>query len=469
MSTQKNRIGGCEMSPNPDYRVLVRDVNLKFIWESMDFISLQYHLRMNARGKWVLTLPMESESVKHLLGLLVPGNNGVGGIYVERNGKYLFSGPLLDYEYSFDSDGELIHFIGADEMDFIERTLALAHPRKFQSPYMKNADGYHTDHTPNSLRVDPNSVAQRSSEVFYHIYCLNVGQSADSSRRIPQVYIKWTKGTENDVGHWRYPVGDLNRYPRPSPVITRGDPMMDVLQSITSYSESTVYNPDGSIWMYPDPFLITGQMKYEPGLGSTFNGWWIVFEAKRVEDKTNTIIFSKDQGNVLRLRRTKAAPEANIIQMGGSGEGANRVFAHAADESSRPIYGSREAFREFTGYERSSTDPDHKEELEALKPHLYDELNRAQSQITIEAEVVDVEGMEYHTGWFVGDKVRVETPISKDDVIVREVEGTVTEEGEQIRAAFSTTPAPLHFLKEGKIMSLHDRMIQYLTKRTKGE
>lgn len=71
------------------YRIRIRDVNLKFIGEITDYISLQYTLRMNALGKWVLTLPYSSESTAQFLGLLVNGNKGVGGIYVERNGQYL--------------------------------------------------------------------------------------------------------------------------------------------------------------------------------------------------------------------------------------------------------------------------------------------------------------------------------------------------------------------------------------------
>lgn len=110
MFTWKHRIGGCDMKP--EYRIRIRDYNLKFIWEITDFISLQYTLRMNALGKWVLTLPYHSESTRQLLGLLTSGNKGVGGIYVERNGKYLFSGPLLDHEYTLDENGELMTFIG---------------------------------------------------------------------------------------------------------------------------------------------------------------------------------------------------------------------------------------------------------------------------------------------------------------------------------------------------------------------
>lgn len=452
----------------PEYRIRIRDVNLQFIGEVTDYISLQYTLRMNALGKWVLTLPFKSESTQQLLGLLVPGNKGVGGIYVERNNQYLFSGPLLDHEYSFDQNGEVMTFIGGDEMDFIARSLALAHPRIFQSPFMKDAAGNHTDYTPNDRQQQPGEPSRSSSEVFWDIFEKNKAQSADPTRRIPQLYMKFTTGSANDVGSERYPSGDLSTFPNPNPIVTRGDPMMDILQQIVNYSESTVYNPDGTVWKPPHPIILDGKMVYNTSIGNTYNGgWWIVFEFRACPDKTNSIIFSK--GNVISLRRTQTAPTANIIQMGGSGDGADRVFAHSGDEPSRQIYGDREGFASFSGYQYSTTDPTHKEQIEELKPHLYDELRKSSSQTTIEAEVIDKEGMEYHKDWFLGDKVRVETPISSDIVIIREIDGTVDANGENIRVRIGTAPAPLYGLNDKKKTAHHAGWIQNLFKRTGGE
>jgi hypothetical protein len=449
------------------YRIRIRDVNLKFIGEITDYISLQYTLRMNALGKWVLTLPYSSESTAQFLGLLVNGNKGVGGIYVERNGQYLFSGPLLDHEYNLDQNGETMTFIGGDEMDFVERSLALAHPRVFQSPFMKDAAGNHTDYTPNDRGQQPGEPSRSSSEVFWDIFEKNKAQSAHATRKIPQLYVKFTTGSANDVGSERYPSGDLATFPNPNPIVTRGDPMMDILQQIVNYSESTVYNPDGTVWKPPHPIILDAKMVYEPAIGTSYGGWWITYEFRVCPNKTASIVFSRDQGNILRIRRTRTAPTANMIQIAGSGEGPNRVFIHSGDEPSRQIYGDREAFREFSGYKRSSTS-DHTQEIEELKPHLYDELRRSTSQTIIEADVISVDGMEYHKDWFLGDRVRVKTPLGNDDVLIREVTGTVDANGESIQIRLGTAPAPLYGLNDKKKVADHRGWIQNMTKKTGG-
>lgn len=449
------------------YRIRIRDVNLAFIGEITDFLSFEYTLRMNALGKWVLTLPYSSESTTQLLGLLVEGNKGVGGIYVERDGQYLFSGPLLDYEYSFDESGELMTFIGADEMDFVERSLALAHPRIFQSPFMRDSAGNHTDYTPNDRQQQPGEPSRSSSECFWDIFGKNKAQDADVTRKIPQIYMKFNTGSANDVGSERYPSGDLVTFPTPNPIVTRGDPMMDILQQIVNYSESTVYNPDGTVWKPPHPIILVAKMTYDPTIGSTYGGWWITFEFKACPNKTTSIVFSKDQGNVLSIRRTRTAPTANMIQIGGSGEGPNRVFVHSGDEPSRKVYGDREAFREFTGYKRSSTS-DHTQEIEELKAYLYDELRGATSQTLIEADVISIDGMEFVKDWFLGDRVRVQTPLGNDDVIIREVSGTFDENGESLQVRIGTTPAPLYGLNDKKRLADNRSWIQNMTKRTGG-
>ncbi|QCV56254.1 hypothetical protein FA954_11875 [Thermoactinomyces vulgaris] len=455
----------CNMKP--EYRIRIRNANLRFVWEITDYIDFQYTLRMNALGKWVLTLPYNSESTRQLLGLLVAGNRGVGGIYVERDGQYLFSGPLLDHEYSFDQNGEIMTFIGADEMDFVARSLALAHPRYFQSPFMRDSAGNHTDYMPNDRQQRPSEPSRSSSECFWDIFEKNKAQRAHQTRRIPQLYVKFTQGSPNDVGSERYPSGDLSTFPNPNPIVTRGDPMMDILEQIVNYSESTVYNSDGTVWKPPHPIILTSKQSYEPNLGTSYGGWWIVFEFKACPNKTSSIIFSKEQRNVLRIRRTRTAPTANMIQIAGSGEGPNRVFAHSGDEPTRTIYGDREAFVEFTGFKRSETS-DHRQEIEELKPQLYDELRKNTAQTTIEADVVSIDGMEYHRDWFLGDRVKVRTPLGDDDVIIREVSGAIDSNGENIQVRLGTTPAPLYGLDDKKKIADHRGWIQNMTKRTGG-
>jgi hypothetical protein len=452
----------------PEYRIRIRNSNLRFIGEITDWITLQYSIRMNALGKWALTLPYSSRSTSQLLGLLTPGNKGVGGIYVERNGHYLFSGVLLDHEYNFDESGETMTFIGADEMDFVNRSLALAHPRIFQSPFMRDSSGNHTDYTPNDRQQQPGEPSRSSSECFYDIFSQNKGQNAHPTRRIPQIYVRFNVNTANDVGSERYPSGDLSTFPNPNPIVTRGDSMSDILEQIVNYSESTVYNADGTVWKPPHPIVLVAKMANVPALGGDYGGWWITFEFKACPDKTKSIVFSKENGNVVSIRRTKTAPTANMIQIGGSGEGADRVFVHSGDEPTRSIYGDREAFREFTGYQRSTTG-DHRQEIEELKAVLYDELRQSTAHTTIELDVIEKPGMEFLKDWTIGDQVTVKTPVATDTVIIREVEGNVSGDGEAIKLKISSAPSPLYGLNDKKKINAHAGWIRNLTKRTGGK
>lgn len=245
--------------------------------------------------------------------------------------------------------------------------------------------------------------------------------------------------------------------------------MMDILEQIVNYSESIVYNTDGTVWKPAHPIILVSKMAYDVSIGNTYSaGWWITFEFKACPDKTPYIIFSKGQGNVLSIRRTKTAPEANFIQIGGSGDGADRVFAYSGDEPSRTVYGDREGFRSFSGFKRD-TGTSHTTEIQELKAQLYDELRKATSQTTIEADVIDKDGMRYHYDWFLGDKVRVQTPLGNDDVIIREISGTVDANGESIQVRLGTAPAPLYGLNDKKKTSNHSGWIQNLFKKTGGE
>lgn len=452
----------------PEYRIRIRNANLQFVWEVTDYIDFQYTLRMNALGKWVLTLPYNSESTRQLLGLLASGNRGVGGIYVERNGQYVFSGPLLDHEYTMDETGEYMTFVGADEMDFVARSLALAHPRYFQSPYMRDSAGNHTDYTPNDRRQRPEEPSRSSSECFWDIFSKNKGQEAHSTRRIPQIWVKFNQGSENDVGSERYPSGDLTTFPNPNPIATRGDNMMDILDQIVNYSEATVYNSDGTVWKPPHPIVLRAKMAHDPTNGVTYGGWWIIFHFEACQDKTRSVIFSKDEGNILRIRRTKRAPEANMIQIGGSGEGPDRVFIHSGDEPTRTVYGDREAFREYTGFQRD-TDTSHTQEIESLKPILYDELRKSTTHTDIEIDVIEDERMVFVKDWFIGDRVTVRTPLATDHVIIREVDVTLSSDGENIRVRIGTAPAPLYGLNDKKKVNDHRSWLSNMTKRTGGK
>lgn len=453
------------------YKIQVRDVNLKFIGDVQQWVRLEYSLVMNDRGEWRLTVPFDSDSARLLLDIFVPGNRGIGGIYVERNGKYVFSGPALNRREIYNDEGHFLIIEGADEMDLIYRTLALAHPKRFQSPYMRDNNGYHTDQTPNSLNADSSSGPMQSGSVIHTIIWDNIGESAavengKQPRRIPQL-----RTINNALGSWRSPAGkyaDGRYFSGANPILTRGENMLDVIQSIVDYSESTEFNPDGTIKKDSHPFIYRVTMAYRPGLGADYGGWWITAQPEVITDKTFEVVFSPELSNMANYEYSIDAPEANIIQVAGSGEGKNRLFVHAGDEISRRIYGDREGFSEYNGANIPIDTPANIE-LNILSAELHAQLDKQGEKTSITFQPINKPDIEFIEHWTVGDRVRIRIRSDEIKPIVRKVNVAVSDNREEISAEVG----------DGGVVSTGIRLLdqiqqlQYkynnLTKRTAGE
>jgi len=87
------------------YRIRVRNKDLQFIGEVPHWIRLQVQLYFNEVSKWVLELDLNSEGAKHFLNIAAdPNNGGKGGVYIERNGYFLLSGPMTEISETVSAD-----------------------------------------------------------------------------------------------------------------------------------------------------------------------------------------------------------------------------------------------------------------------------------------------------------------------------------------------------------------------------
>lgn len=415
----------------PEYRIRIRDKKLQFIGEVdySQFHEFEWELAWMEVGKWAMSCPFSSKAAQLLLSIAGdPNNGGIGGIYVERNGEYLFSGPLEEvHEEWSEDDGHILQFKGTDELGIIDRFLAMPHPKRFSSPYMDATEyvppdptfttRYHVDRFPN-LDDTTNYPAGAAAMSYIHD---NIGESStydqngNQPRRVPQIATKNT--SSNSIGDFHGTKIDYEQ-----PFRSRGERMMEMVQTICNFSEWGGNPIQVRGWLLDDVVSPSGD---------PYGGRRIYFEDMVSEYKSN-VIFSPDLGNMTSYKYKRIPPVANMVQVGGSGENENRVFAHAGDEPSRRMYGDRELFEEFTGRNEAADETAAREEVKELTSHVYAVLNKNAERTEIEIQPRDTEAIQFMRDWKPFDTVTVRIRGEETKNIIRVTSGRVDDSGEEI-------------------------------------
>ena len=114
-------------------------------------------------------------------------------------------------------------------------------------------------------------------------------------------------------------------------------------------------------------------------------------------DKSESVIFSYEYGNLKSWKRKWAAPKANFIWCAGEGQGTSRMIVSAQDDESIERWGRIEIFKDH----RDISD---ETELRAAAAAFLEECKATESY---QAEIIPVENMQYRTNWDLGDVVTV--------------------------------------------------------------
>jgi hypothetical protein len=415
----------------PDYWIRVRDKNLQFIGEIDEgqYHEFDWELGWMEVGKWSMTAPFSSKAAQLLLKIAEdPNNGGIGGIYVERNGAFLFSGPLEEVHEEWDEEqGHVLKFNGYDELALIDRRLALPHPKRFTSPYMRISDGgtgwYHVDRFPNLNDTNTYKAGEAAITFIWD----NIGESAaidgnnQQPRRVPQIA---TKEPDKHAISDYYGANVTSQ----TPFRSRGERLLDMVQLISNFSEWNGY-----------PIQIRGRQldNVVPPDGDPYGGRRIYFEDMVSTNKPN-VIFAPELGNMRAYKYSRVPPKANFVQVGGSGQGAYRVFSHAADEPSRKLHGDRELFTEYTGRsEPTGSDDQTKEQnamnqLPELSAHVYATLAENAEETRLEIKPRDTEAVQFGRDWGPFDTVTVRIRGQETKNIIRVTSGKVDNNGEDI-------------------------------------
>jgi len=393
-----------------DYRIRVRNKDLQFIGEVPNWIRLQVNLYFNEVSKWVLELDLNSEGAKHFLNIAAdPNNRGVGGVYIERNGHLLLSGPMTEISESVSKEeGERLIVSGSCDLQFIADRLALPHPQYFRSPYMTldgTANTGHTDYIPD--RASPS--AQYASWHIHTLVRTNIGESAPAQR--PPLSFLTTR--DNSVGYL-IPAGEFT--------VARGENLFELCKGVADYSDYKGYPIRMVAYQYQSGTNPDGSPAYK-----------IRFECVASQTKPNAIL-SPDLGTITDWTYTRQRPEANKILMAGSGEGKGRKFAYGGDTASQNLHGIIEAFEEYTAAQPNTGEGDPKwtDEKKLLEKEINAKMAEYAEQTIFTFTFQETSLVQYGQHFQIGDIVPTRLKRQSTTDVVRAVSFDVQGDQERI-------------------------------------
>ncbi len=430
-----------------NYRIRVRDKDFRFIGEVPHWIRLQINLYHNEVSKWRLELDLNSEGAKHFLKIAAdPDNGGKGGVYIERNGHLLLSGPMTEISETVSAeDGEMLIVSGSCDLQWIADHLALPHPQYFRSPYMTldgTAKGGHSDYIPNKRTPS----AQHASWHIHTAVRTNIGEGAPSQR--PPLPFLTTR--DNSVGYF-IPSGEHT--------IARGENLFELCKGVADYSDYKGYPIRMTAYQYRSGTNPDGSPAYK-----------IRFECIESQEKPN-VILSPDLGNIIAWTYTRQRPEGNMILMAGSGEGSARKFSYGGDDPSKQFYGQIERFEEYTGAlpNEGEGDPEWSVEKNLLNMEIHAKLAEYAERTIFEFQFQETPSVQYGRDFQIGDKVKVVLRRQSTIDVVRSVSFDVSDQEERIGVVVGKQSAISKGLRLfDQVKKLYYRY-DALTKRSLGE
>lgn len=281
--------------------------------------------------------------------LLTWGN----GLLVTLDDAEFFSGPITGLKRTWSAAGENLTISGADDAVWLVRRLAYP-----EAPLLTTATDEYDVRT---------GIASTVMRAFVDV---NAGPSADSTRRVPGLTLGADPLTGLSVtGRGRFQTLD------------------ELLRSLA---------------------LAGGDLGYRivQAAGA------LEFQVYAPADKTASVIFSAELGNLAAYEYQEQAPEANFVIVGGGGEGTARAFNAGGRSASIVRHGLYEAFRD-------RRDTDVAAELEQARE---EELDEQAQKATLSAQPVETLAFEFGTDYGLGDRVTVVVDGEPVQDVVREVQ-----------------------------------------------
>jgi hypothetical protein len=345
------------MSCEQHYQIFIQDnETLQPVQQISKYRNLELVLNRNGVGSWLLELDPQCGEVPWTF------QNERFGIDVWRNGRRIFSGPILAIRRTKQGEQRSLYLGGTDWNMYLFIRLVLPSPYYFTVSYA----------TPYYQKTGP------VETIIKDMVNRNLGPAAVGSRQHPLVIIETDQGRGDSLTH-------KARFPY------LGNELKKLLYHLPGYNFALEQNSWGRL-----------EFKLKP---------W----AKRWNGRAG-VEFSARAGNVVNYDYSVEAPEYNKVLVGGGrdtgGDPAKdspeyRKFAFSGNEYSRARFGDREYFIDRRG--TTDTNELKQEAWSALRLDKGKEHpdRNAYGKISVVAEILDKPGgPRWGIDYDLGDYVR---------------------------------------------------------------
>ena len=322
-----------------DWRIEVRDSNRQRVGELDDYQLLEMVLKFNDISTWRLTIDRRNRLAADLLA------DGAG-IIVYRNDVAQLSGFWTDQDHGRDLSKNTVTVSGVDDTAWLNRRLAYPDPNDITPPYTVAQD----------VRTD------LASTVIREFVDENGGLATNIARRIPGLFAG--VGVDPLIG----------------PTVTgtgKWQKLLVLCQELATASEA-----QGT----PIGFRIIQ------------SGTDLLLQIWGPDDKTGTIVFSLERGNLAGFSYKRTAPTMTYAIVGGDGEGTARTFTEKSNGPLSAVWGRIE---DDLADSRNGTT------AAELSQAADQALAEGAGTTSLSVTPIDLDNQRYGVDYVLGDKVTV--------------------------------------------------------------
>lgn len=322
-----------------DWRIEVRDASRNRIGELDDFNQLTMVLRFNDVSTWQLQVDRRNRLAADLLA------DGAG-ILVYRSGVLQMSGYWTDQDHGRDLQRNTVTVSGVDDTGWLTRRKAYPDPNDINPPF--------------SVAEDVRTA--QASAVIRQFIDENGGLATPVARRIPGLFAG--VGVDPGVGPTATGTGKWQK-------------LLPLCQEVATFSETS-----GA----PLGFRIVQ------------SGTDLLLELYVPEDKTSTVVFSLERGNLASFSYKRTAPTATHAMVGGDGEGVARTYLERSAGALEATWGR---------IEDDLVDSRNGDTAAELGQSADQALSEGAGTTALSVTPIDLETQQYGEHYQVGDKVTV--------------------------------------------------------------
>lgn len=155
--------------------------------------------------------------------------------------------------------------------------------------------------------------------------------------------------------------------------------------------------------------LAGGDLGFEIVVNDDADGY--EFRVRVPNDVTDTVVFSRQLGNLASFKYAVARPTGNHVLVGDQGEGSGRVFIEGSDSTSVATHGRIERLADVRNSDQS----------DALQQARDTALAEHSEQVSIEVTAVDTERFRFGDQYTLSDTVSAVVDGVSADLLIREV------------------------------------------------